>query len=116
MEKSESCLQRQIIRHLEGEGWFVLKLIQTNKNGIPDLLAIRQGVTIFVEVKRAGAKARPLQEYRMKEIHLHGINSFVAHSVEEVKKEISKQITEVALNININNLKQHKHNERSKVF
>ena len=92
MGKSESIIQREIIRHLEGEGWFVLKLIQTNKNGIPDLLAIRQGETIFVEVKRAGAKAKPLQEYRMKEIHLHGVNSFVAHSIEEVKKKISKKI------------------------
>jgi len=91
MGKSESIIQREIIRHLEGEDWFVLKLIQTNKNGIPDLLAIRQGKSIFVEVKRAGAKARPLQEYRMKEIHLKGVNSFVAHSVEELKKEILRE-------------------------
>ena len=92
MEKSESIIQREIIRHLEGEGWFVLKLIQTNKNGIPDLLAIRQGETIFVEVKMEGAKARPLQNYRLKELQNYGVNSFVAHSIEEVKKKISKKI------------------------
>lgn len=91
MAKSESIIQREIIKHLEDEGWYVLKLIQTNKNGIPDLMAIRQGITIFVEVKRAGAKARPLQEYRMKEINLKGVNSFVAHSVEEIKIEISQE-------------------------
>lgn len=89
MEKSESIIQREIIRHLEGEGWFVLKLIQTNKNGIPDLLAIRQGVTIFVEVKRAGAKARPLQEYRIRQIQQQGIKAIVVHSVEELKDKIT---------------------------
>lgn len=89
MEKSESIIQREIIRHLEGDGWYVLKLIQTNKNGIPDLLAIRQGVTIFVEVKRAGAKARPLQEYRMKQLKQQGIKAIVAHSLEELKDKIT---------------------------
>ena len=91
MEKLESIIQHEIISYLERCGWYVVKLIQTNKNGIPDLLAIRQSEIIFMEVKRAGAKARPLQEYRMKEIQLKGVNSFVAHSVEELKKEILRE-------------------------
>lgn len=35
--------------------------------------------------------ARLLQEYRLKELQSHGVNSFVAHSVEEVKKEILQE-------------------------
>ena len=51
MEKLESIIQREIIVHLERDGWYVIKLIQTNKNGIPDLLCIRDGKCMFVEVK-----------------------------------------------------------------
>ncbi len=84
MEKLESHIQRDIIRELERSGWYVVKLIQTNKNGIPDLLAIRNSETIFVEVKRPGARARPLQDYRMKEISEHGVKCFVARSVSDI--------------------------------
>ena len=89
MAKLESCVQREIIRYLEGCSWYVVKLIQTNKNGIPDLMAVREGKCIFVEVKRPGATARPLQEYRMNELIQHGATAFVAHSVAEMIKYIN---------------------------
>ena len=85
MEKLESIIQRKIIAYLEVEGWFVVKLIQTNKNGIPDLLCIRKGISMFIEVKRPPARARPLQVYRIKELINHGVVAIVAHSVEEIK-------------------------------
>ena len=34
---TESKYQNKIIKDFESRGWFVLKLIKTNKNGIPDL-------------------------------------------------------------------------------
>lgn len=51
---------------------------------IPDLFAVRNGEVIFIEVKRAGAKARPLQEYRIRQIQQQGIKAIVVHSVEEL--------------------------------
>jgi len=87
MEKLESIIQREIIIHLEHDGWYVVKLIQTNKNGIPDLLCIRDGKCMFVEVKRPRNKARPLQEYRMKELRCHGVAAFVAYSIADIKHE-----------------------------
>lgn len=47
----ESKIQSHIIKSLESDGYFVLKLIKTNKNGIPDLIAIKENVCFFVEVK-----------------------------------------------------------------
>ena len=85
MEKLESVVQREIIAYLEPKGWFVVKLIQTNKNGIPDLLCIRKGTCMFIEVKRAPARARPLQVYRMNELTKHGAKAFVVHSVNELR-------------------------------
>ena len=84
MEKSESSVQREIILHLERDGWYVLKLIQTNKNGIPDLMAIRNGTIIFIEVKRKGCHQRPLQLHRMNELTAHGVLVFVADSLDAI--------------------------------
>ena len=64
----------------------------TNKNGIPDLMAVRDGKCIFVEVKRAKQTAKPLQMYRINELLKHGVNSFVSHSVEEIKQLITQTI------------------------
>lgn len=64
----ESKIQARIIKRLEAQGYYVVKLILTNKNGIPDLLLLKDGKASFVEVKRPGEKPRPLQEYRMKEL------------------------------------------------
>jgi len=33
------------------QGWTVVKLIQTNHNGMPDLMCLKQGKTFFIEVK-----------------------------------------------------------------
>jgi Holliday junction resolvase len=64
----ESKIQSRIIKRLEAQGYYVIKLILTNKNGIPDLLLLKDGKASFVEVKRPGEKPRALQEYRMKEL------------------------------------------------
>ena len=37
---TEQQIQSKRIKQLEAEGYYVLKLVKTNKNGIPDILAI----------------------------------------------------------------------------
>jgi hypothetical protein len=37
---TEQQIQSKRIKQLESEGYYVLKLVKTNKNGIPDILAI----------------------------------------------------------------------------
>ena len=37
---TEQAIQTKRIKQLEAEGYYVIKLVQTNKNGIPDLIAI----------------------------------------------------------------------------
>jgi Holliday junction resolvase len=51
-----------------------IKLIKTNKNGIPDIVAIpKYSRALFVEVKTETGKVSPLQEYRINELKEHGI-------------------------------------------
>jgi Holliday junction resolvase-like predicted endonuclease len=64
----ESKVQAKVIKQLEAQGYYVLKLLKTNKNGIMDLIAIKPNEVYFVEVKRKGGKLSPLQEYRIKEL------------------------------------------------
>ena len=77
----ESEIQRALIRKYEREGYMVVKLILTNKPGIPDLLLLKDGVASFVEVKRPKGKPRPLQEYRIAELQRIGFQV----SVEDMK-------------------------------
>jgi Holliday junction resolvase len=49
---TEQQIQSKLIKELEAQGYYVIKLIKTNKNGIPDILAIpRDSDARFYEVK-----------------------------------------------------------------
>lgn len=75
---TEQQIQSKRIKELEAQGYYVIKLIRTNKNGIPDLLAIpRDSNVLFCEVKRPDGKLSKLQEFRIKELNEHGIRTEV---------------------------------------
>ena len=62
---------------LEAEGWFVVKLIKTNKNGVPDLLASKKDRTVFIEVKQEKGVLSEIQKYRIEEIKSKGIECYI---------------------------------------
>tara|TARA_R100000951_G_scaffold52069_1_gene43823 strand:- start:6686 stop:6934 length:249 start_codon:yes stop_codon:yes gene_type:complete len=75
---TEQQIQSKRIKQLESEGYYVLKLIKTNKNGIPDLIAIPPNCDVlFSEVKKPTGKLSKLQEYRLKELKKHGVKTEV---------------------------------------
>jgi Holliday junction resolvase len=80
----ESIIQSQIKKHLEANGWMVIKLIQTSVNGIPDLMALKNGRTVFIEVKQPGKKPNDLQQYRIEKLHKAGFEAFYTTSVADV--------------------------------
>lgn len=72
----ESQIQSKKIKELEAQGYYVIKLIKTNKNGIPDLIAIpKNSDVLFVEVKSQNGKTSPLQDFRLEELGQHGIKT-----------------------------------------
>lgn len=75
---TEQQIQAKRIKQMESEGYYVLKLIKTNKNGIPDVIAIPpdSGV-IFSEIKTPSGRLSPLQEYRLKELESFGLTTEV---------------------------------------
>jgi Holliday junction resolvase len=70
---TEQAIQKKRIDQLEALGYYVIKLIKTNKNGIPDIIAIppNSGV-IFSEVKTPKGVVSEIQKYRLKELEKHG--------------------------------------------
>lgn len=75
---TEQQIQSKRIKELESNGYYVIKLVKTNKNGIPDLIAIPRGSDVlFSEVKTPSGKLSKLQEYRIKELQEHGLKTEV---------------------------------------
>lgn len=83
----ESEIQSKIIKYLESVGWLVVKIIQTNKNGWPDLQAHKNGTTIFIEVKSETGKVSELQKYRMKKLQEQGFKTIIATSIKDIQNE-----------------------------
>tara|TARA_R100001440_G_scaffold39562_2_gene59036 strand:- start:2038 stop:2277 length:240 start_codon:yes stop_codon:yes gene_type:complete len=73
---TEQQIQSKRIKELESKGYYVIKLVKTNKNGIPDLIAIPPNSNVlFSEIKRPSGKVSKLQEYRLKELEDYGFNT-----------------------------------------
>jgi Holliday junction resolvase len=75
----ESKIQHKLIKKLEKKGYFVLKLIKTNKNGIMDLLAFKKDRFFFIEVKQPQGRISEIQKYRINELKKMGVDVFVLY-------------------------------------
>ena len=73
---TENQIQLKRIKQLESEGYYVIKLTVTNKNGIPDLIAIpKNSDVLFSEVKKPKGKVSVIQEFRIKQLKEHGVKT-----------------------------------------
>ena len=81
---TEQQIQSKRIKELESQRYYVLKLIKTNKNGIPDLVAFKPNADVlFSEVKRPTGVVSKLQEYRLKELDSYGFRTEVYRGEED---------------------------------
>jgi len=83
--KLERDIQAQITKYLRNNGIWHVKIITANRNGIPDLICLRKGIFIAIELKRPGHKPTDLQQAELDRIKQAGGFSFCCHSLEEVK-------------------------------
>jgi len=80
----ESKIQANIKARFERAGWMVVKLIQTNCNGIPDLMCLKNGQTVFVEVKQPGRQPTDLQRFRHTQLIQSGFQVFTLTSEKDL--------------------------------
>lgn len=111
---TEHQIMTSIVGFLQWKGYYVQRMnsgkfvvgagasrrmIQGARPGTPDIMAFKlvPGMflgshsvanLLFVEVKRPGKKATPLQEAVMAELEGQGARCLIAHSVEEVEEAL----------------------------
>ena len=80
----ESTLQTKIVKRLKEHGWFVTKLISTSTPGICDLMAIRKGTVIMLEVKTDKGVVSELQKYMIEKLNKMGVFARVVTCIEDI--------------------------------
>lgn len=70
----ESSIVAAIVRVAKAEGWWVMKIHggPYQMSGVPDLLCIKDGRAVWLEVKQPGKKPTEIQCRRMNEIERVG--------------------------------------------
>ena len=83
----ESEIQKKIVKYLEKEGCYVVKVISATKAGIPDILGCYDGHFFGIEVKTPSTSdnCSQLQEYNLDRIIECGGSSLVAWEVSQVE-------------------------------
>tara|TARA_R110002020_G_scaffold17516_7_gene61451 strand:- start:1473 stop:1766 length:294 start_codon:yes stop_codon:yes gene_type:complete len=88
----EQDYQKRISDDLTRQGYFVTNLIKTNKNGIPDLLALKfDEPPLFVECKTLKGKLSEIQKFRLNELTGRGFNCYVSYGMELKKWKINSE-------------------------
>ncbi len=83
---SESDIQRQIREFLQWHGWFVFKNHQSlgSYPGVADLYALREGRSVWIEIKTPVGSQSADQILFEADIKAHGGEYIVAKCVEDV--------------------------------
>lgn len=82
----ESDLQSDIIDLAHVRGWFCEKIESRSGRGIMDLICIRRGRHIWLEVKRKGEEPRPQQAKRARDMRSAGAEVYSVDSIEEARR------------------------------
>ena len=86
-QNPETVIQNQIRDILRMDGWFVIRHQQGMgcHKGLSDLTAIKDGVTIYIEVKTKTGKQSDSQREFQKDIENHGGTYILARRIEDVE-------------------------------
>jgi len=86
-EQPETTIRRNITKFLRLHGCKVVRIVQSalSEKGIPDLVAIRGGQTVWIEVKTPKGQLSEHQKRWLQDLEDHGGWWIVARSVEDVE-------------------------------
>lgn len=81
----EKNVRVSVLKHLKKEKWFIMPLSDRFASGYPDILCIKEGKHIFIELKKPDGKTRDIQDYFVDEINHNGGMAFVVKSLDQIK-------------------------------
>lgn len=96
----ERAIQSAIIQYLRIHGWYAERrnagawrdkrghVVRMAPAGTPDLWAIKDGASLFVEVKRPGEQPTERQEGMMATLERYGARCIVATGVEDLERQL----------------------------
>ena len=84
----ESAIQTQIKHFLQWHGWYVVKIHQSlgSHKGIADLYALKNGRSIWIEIKTPNGRQSVHQVEFESQVKEHGGEYYVARRIEDVEK------------------------------
>ncbi len=93
LKPKESDIQRAIVDYLRATGWFVVRNVTYSQTvyatkGIPDLVAVKKGRTVWIECKRPGGKQSDNQCAFQCCLVAAGGQYILARSVEDVTEAV----------------------------
>lgn len=68
--------QTRLKKQFEKDGYKVLKLIRLSENGYPDLMLMKDGQVMFIEVKELNDTLKELQKARIDELRKLGFKAY----------------------------------------
>jgi Holliday junction resolvase len=82
----ETPIRKAVKQYLQTKGWFVFTVLQGlgAYPGISDLVAIKNAVTAFIEIKTPTGKQSDRQKLFQEDVESHGGNYVVLRSLEQV--------------------------------
>ena len=82
----EPEIRAQVREFLQWQGWFVFYHLQGlgSYPGLPDLQAVKEGRTIYIEIKRPGGRQSPGQKKFQQELEAVGGAYILAKNVRDV--------------------------------
>lgn len=87
----EQQIQKAIIKYLEKQGAYVVKIITASKSGVPDIIACYQGRLLGLEVKTKTGRVAPLQRYHLDLVEKAGGVAAVVRSVADVEQVLDER-------------------------
>ena len=91
----ESSIVAAIVRVAKSLGWWVMKVHggPYQLAGVPDLLLLKNGTAVFMEVKQPGKQPTAIQRQRMAEIEREGGAACHVVTSKEQARELLEAIT-----------------------
>lgn len=87
----ETEIEKYLTAQVKKAGGWALKFISPGVSGVPDrIVLLPGGQMFFVELKRPGVKARPLQQAVHRKLEHLGFTVYVIDSLEHINQLLSR--------------------------
>lgn len=91
--QTETIIRRSITKALRENGWAVFYIFQGlgSYKGISDLIAIKDGTTVFIEVKTEIGRQSDYQKNFEMVCRAHGCTYILARSVDDIEELLNAE-------------------------